>query len=65
MLAKKALIARIRGDDALARDWAENYLSTYERAMQRIREDAPTEGIAGEGAEGEDESVQMELEGNA
>jgi anaphase-promoting complex subunit 5 len=36
MLAKKALIARLRGDEKLAEDWAENYLKTYQSAKERM-----------------------------
>jgi len=36
MLAKKALIARLRGDEKLAEDWAENYLKTYRSAKERM-----------------------------
>jgi anaphase-promoting complex subunit 5 len=36
MLAKKALIARLRGDEKLAEDWAENYLRTYQSAKERM-----------------------------
>ena len=33
MLAKKALIAKFRGDEKLAQDWEENYKKTYDEAM--------------------------------
>lgn len=35
MLSKRALIAKLRGDEKLAEDWAENYLRTYKAAMER------------------------------
>ncbi|KAF2488915.1 hypothetical protein BU16DRAFT_531956 [Lophium mytilinum] len=35
MLAKKALIAKLRGDEKLAGEWAENYLQTYNAAHER------------------------------
>jgi anaphase-promoting complex subunit 5 len=35
MLAKKALIAKLRGDEKLAEEWAENYLRTYNAAQER------------------------------
>lgn len=45
MLAKKALIARLRGDEKLAEDWAENYLKTYQSAKERMEDgDVDLEG---------------------
>jgi anaphase-promoting complex subunit 5 len=35
MLAKKAIIARMRGDLKLAEDWATKYLTLYERQLGR------------------------------
>ena len=35
MLAKKAIIARMRGDLKLAEDWATKYLTLYERQFSR------------------------------
>jgi anaphase-promoting complex subunit 5 len=35
MLAKKAVIARMRGDLKLAEDWATKYLTLYERQFSR------------------------------
>jgi anaphase-promoting complex subunit 5 len=35
-LFKKSVIARLRGDEQLAEEWAQNYLLTHEAAMERI-----------------------------
>jgi anaphase-promoting complex subunit 5 len=39
MLAKKAIIARMRGDLKLAEDWATKYLTLYDRQFGRKGED--------------------------
>ena len=39
MLAKKAIIARMRGDLKLAEDWATKYLTLYERQFSRHKVD--------------------------
>lgn len=35
MLAKKAVIARLRGDTKLSEDWATKYMTLYERQFER------------------------------
>lgn len=39
-LCKKAIIARLRGDDKLAEEWAQNYLRTREAMEEKIREES-------------------------
>lgn len=35
-LMKRALIAKLRGDEKLAEEWAQNHNSVYDQAMERI-----------------------------
>jgi hypothetical protein len=39
MLAKKAVIAKLRGDAKLANDWAARYLAVYETAKKRTNDE--------------------------
>jgi anaphase-promoting complex subunit 5 len=37
-LAKKAIIAKLRGDEKLAQEWAQNHNRVWEEAKQRIED---------------------------
>ncbi|KAF2205108.1 hypothetical protein GQ43DRAFT_67384 [Delitschia confertaspora ATCC 74209] len=38
-LCKKAILAKLRGDEQLAEEWAQNYLATWNAARERIGEE--------------------------
>jgi anaphase-promoting complex subunit 5 len=37
-LAKKAIIAKLRGDEKLAQEWAQNHNRVWEEAKQKIED---------------------------
>lgn len=36
MISKKSAIAKVRGDDQLAEDWARRYLALYDRHIKTL-----------------------------
>lgn len=49
-LCKKAIIAKLRGDEGLAEEWAQNYVRTWRAGRERVGQGmAVVEGDKGKG----------------